>query len=69
MMSSKATIFFPASADESNVNSKIMLPSGSSAVKVFSAVTASPFITSASPVSLTIRFPLTVYSLPGIKFL
>ena len=68
MMSSKATIFFPASADESNVNSKMMLPSASSATKVFSVVTSFPSTVNGSPVSLTISFPLTVYSLPGIRF-
>ena len=69
MTSSKATIFFPASADESNVNSKMMLPSASSATKVFSVVTSFPSMSNGSPVSFTISLPLTVYSLPRIRFL
>ena len=45
------------------------VPSAVLAVNFFSAVTSLPFTRSAFPVALSIRIPLTTYSLPGTRLL
>ena len=61
-------MLLPPSLDESNVNSRVTLPSFFAAVNVFSAVTCLPSIRTGLPVSLSIMTPLTVYSLPAMRF-
>ena len=67
-MASKATTSWPASSTPSNVNSISTVPVKSSAVKVVLAVISLPDASStASPVSLSMRVPETVYSSPGMQ--
>ena len=51
-----------------NLNNTSTVPVGSSGTKVVEALTSSPLISrNAFPVSLSIRTPDTVYSLPGLR--
>ena len=62
---SKATTFLPASLDASSVNVTSTVPLGSVGVNLVDPVTAG---SSSLPVSLSIRRPVTVYSLPTVRF-
>ena len=68
---SKTTTAFPVNAEASKMNSTSMVPFGSAGVNVASEVTwvcSSPSpISRGSPVSLSIRTPVSLYSWPTVR--
>ena len=65
---SNATTVLGATTLASNVKTTSTLPSDFSGVNVVDAVISLPSARTAFPVSLSISVPLTVYSLPGSRF-
>ena len=66
---SKAVTDLPAISEASNSNSTVTLPSAVCGTNSFETVTGFPPAITGEPASLSMRVPVTVYVLPGIRLI